>query len=97
MAKDRTDVSTPYWQPFLNYNLGNGVAVGISSEITANWKADEEWSGPLLFSVSKVAMLGRRPVNFMWAAGPMVASPEGGANGGSVFRQISCTRGDPHE
>ena len=78
-AKDRTDVSTSYWQPFLNYNLGNGVAIGVSSEITANWKADEEWSGPLLFSISKVALLGRRPVNFMWAAGPMVASPEGGA------------------
>jgi hypothetical protein len=34
----------------------------------------------LLFSVSKVAMLGKRPVNFWFGAGPMVASPDGGAN-----------------
>jgi hypothetical protein len=78
-AKDRSDVSTSYWQPFLNYNLGNGVAVGVSSEILANWKAEEKWSWPLLFSISKVALLGSRPVNFMWAAGPMLTNPEGGA------------------
>ena len=34
----------------------------------------------MLFAVSKVAMLGKRPVNFQFAAGPMVASPDGGAN-----------------
>ncbi len=79
-AKDRTDVSTSYWQPFLNYNLGNGLAAGISSEISANWKANKKWSGPLLFGISKVALLGHRPVNFQWAAGPMVASPDGGAS-----------------
>ena len=78
-AKDRTDVSTSFWQPFLNYNLGNGLAIGVSSEISANWKADEKWSAPLLFSISKVALLGRRPVNFTWAAGPMLTSPGGGA------------------
>lgn len=79
-ASDRSDVSTSYWQPFYNYNLGNGLAVGVSSEISANWKANEKWSGPLLFNISKVALLGRRPVNFQWAAGPMVASPDGGAS-----------------
>jgi hypothetical protein len=35
---------------------------------------------PLLFTVSKVARLGQRPVNFQAGAGPTVASPEGGAN-----------------
>ena len=43
-----------YWQPFLNYNLGNGLAVGVSSEISANWKADEKWSSPLLFSSARL-------------------------------------------
>jgi hypothetical protein len=36
-------------------------------------------SSPLLFSISKVALLGHRPVNFAWSAGPMLASPDGGA------------------
>ena len=79
-AKDRNDVSVSYWQPFLNYNLGNGLAAGVSSEISANWKADQKWSSPLLFSISKVALLGHRPVNFAWAAGPMLTSPDGGAS-----------------
>jgi hypothetical protein len=78
-SKDRADVSSMYVQPFLNYNLGGGLAVGVVSEISVNWKADERVTAPLLFSISKVALLGHRPVNFMWGVGPMMASPEGGA------------------
>jgi hypothetical protein len=37
-------------------------------------------AAPLLFQVSTVTLLGRRPVNAEVAAGPMVASPDGGAN-----------------
>jgi hypothetical protein len=79
-ADDREDVNTTFLQPFMNYNLGGGLAVGASMEATGNWNADEHWTAPLLFSVSKVARLGRRPVNFVVAAGPTVASPAGGAN-----------------
>jgi hypothetical protein len=78
--EDRTDVSTMYLQPFLNYNLGGGLAVGVSSEITTNWKADQKVTAPLLFSVSKVTLLGKRPTSFSVAAGPMLASPDGGAD-----------------
>jgi hypothetical protein len=49
-------------------------------EATANFEAEETWTAPVLFSVSKVTLLGTRPVNFMVGAGPTVASPEGGAN-----------------
>jgi hypothetical protein len=76
----RTDVSQTLLQPFLNYNLGGGLAVGVSSEASANWNADQAWTAPLLFNVSKVALLGKRPVNFQFAAGPMIASPDGGAD-----------------
>jgi hypothetical protein len=79
-ADDREDVNTTFLQPFVNYNLGGGLAVGASMEATGNWNADEHWTAPLLFSVSKVARLGQRPVNFVVAAGPTVASPAGGAN-----------------
>jgi hypothetical protein len=49
-------------------------------EATANWEADEHWTAPLLFQVTKVTLLGKRPVNLAVAAGPMVASPDGGAS-----------------
>jgi len=78
-ANDREDVSSTFLQPFVNYNLGGGLAVGAVFEATANWKADEPWTAPLVFTVSKVARLGSRPVNFVVGAGPTVASPEGGS------------------
>lgn len=79
-ANDRNDVTSTFLQPFLNYNLGSGLSVGVTMEATANWEADQAWTSPLLFNVSKVTRLGQRPVNFTLAAGPMVASPDGGAN-----------------
>jgi len=78
-ANDREDVLSTFLQPFVNYNLGGGLALGAVLEATANWKADEHWTAPLVFSVSKVARLGKRPVNFTVGAGPTVASPEGGS------------------
>jgi hypothetical protein len=70
-AIDRENVNRTYLQPFMHYNLGSGLSVGASGEATGNWEAnDEKWSGPLLFNVSKVTMLGKRPVKLLVAAGP---------------------------
>jgi hypothetical protein len=79
-ANDRPDVNQTFLQPFAFYNLGAGLSVGANLEASGNWEADETWTAPLLFTVSKVALLGRRPVSFSVAAGPMVASPESGAS-----------------
>lgn len=79
-ANDRADVNSLFLQPFANYNLGGGLAVGVTAEAAANFEADETWTVPLLFSVSKVTLLGRRPVNFQLAAGPTIASPAAGAD-----------------
>ena len=79
-ANDRKDVNQTYLQPFANYNLGGGLAVGVSMEASGNWNADETWTVPMLFSVSKVTLLGKRPVNLAMAAGPTVASPAAGAS-----------------
>jgi hypothetical protein len=79
-ANDRADVNSTFLQPFANYNLGDGLSVGVSTEATGNWEADETWTAPLLFNVSKVTLLGTRPVSFVLAAGPTIASPDGGAD-----------------
>ena len=79
-ANDRDDVSSMFLQPFLNYNLGGGLAAGVSVEASANFEAEEAWTAPLLFSISKVTLLGKRPVNLALAAGPTIASPDGGAD-----------------
>jgi hypothetical protein len=77
-AKNRADVNQTFLQPFANYNLGRGLSAGISMEASGNWNADEAWTVPLFFSVSKVTLLGRRPVNIAVAVAPMVASPAAG-------------------
>jgi hypothetical protein len=79
-AIDRDDVNSTFLQPFVNYNLGAGLSVGATIEATGNWEADETWTAPLVFNVSKVALLGRRPVSFTLGAGPNLASPEAGAD-----------------
>jgi len=65
--------------------LGSGLSAGVSLEATGNWEADEAWTAPLLFNVSKVALLGKRPVNFQVA--PV---------GGFVCRRRSCSYGERH-
>ena len=77
-ANDRADVNSTFLQPVANYNLGSGLSVGVSMEATGNWEADQAWTAPLLFNVSKVTLLGKRPVSFALAAGPTIASPDGG-------------------
>ena len=80
-ANDRSDVNSMFLQPFANYNLGNGLSVGISAEATGNWEVDEDtWTAPLLFNVSKVALLGKRPVSFAFAAGPTLGGSDDGAS-----------------
>ena len=79
-ANNRQDVNSTFLQPFANFNLGGGLSIGASMEATGNWEADEAWTAPLLFNVSKVTLLGKRPVNLSVAAGPMVASPADGAS-----------------
>jgi hypothetical protein len=79
-AIDRAPVNSMYLQPFANYNLGKGLAAGISVEAAANWHAKDTWNAPLLFSVSKVTLLGKQPVNLAVAAGPTLVSPSGGAS-----------------
>jgi len=76
-ANDRPDINQGFFQPFVNYNLGNGIAVGASIEATASWDVDEVWNSALIFTVSKVTTLGKRPVNFVFGAGPTLASPTG--------------------
>jgi hypothetical protein len=79
-ANDRDDVDSTYLQPFANYNLGAGLAAGVSIEASANWKADETWTAPFLFNLSKVTVLGKRPVNMALAVGPTIANPDAGAS-----------------
>ena len=77
-ASDREDVNSSYLQPFIVYNLEGGLSVGVAAEATGNWEADDDrWSSPVLFDVSKVTMLGKRPMKLKFAAGPTLGPASG--------------------
>ena len=77
---NRADVNQTYVQPFLAYGTKTGVTYNVSSETAANWEAPsgEEWTVPIVFNVSKVLRLGRRPLSVGVGAGYYFDQPQGG-------------------
>jgi hypothetical protein len=59
------EVNSLTFQPFINYNMADGWALGFSPIITANWDAPdgEEWTVPLGLGITKVTAIGSRPVS----------------------------------
>jgi hypothetical protein len=81
---DRADVRSLLVQPFVNYNLPNGWAVGLSPIITANWErsGDDRWTLPVGPSVSKViATKGGPPLQVSAAAFWNVVRPNDAPDG----------------
>jgi hypothetical protein len=79
---DRADVSQMLVQPFLNYNLGKGLAIGSSPVITANWEAPggQEWTVPIGAQVSQILPIAKVPVNFLLGAYYNIEKPDDGAD-----------------
>jgi hypothetical protein len=60
---EREDVNQTWLQPFFSHSSKSGVTISLSSEASANWKADsgEEWIVPLILMVQKLTRLGPFP------------------------------------
>jgi len=80
-AIDRDDFNITFIQPFVNYNLGNGLSLGYSLEASANWKAPSTntWNSPMVFKVAKVTVLGHQHVQIEMGAGPVAATSDSAA------------------
>ena len=79
---DRDHYSLFSAQPFINYNFGQGWAVGTAPIVTADWKAEpgNKWTVPLGLQVSKLTRIGKRPVNVVVGYYGNVEHAEGGAD-----------------
>ncbi len=76
---DRQEVNQLVLQPFVNYNLSDGWAVGTAPVITADWEADDRrWTLPLGGGVSKLTRIGKLPMNFILRSYYNVLSPANG-------------------
>lgn len=81
-SADRPDVNQTFLQPFLAYATKTGYTFTLNTESTANWEAaeGEKWTVPVIFNVSKVTRLGKRPISLGLGAGYFLEKPEAGAS-----------------
>ena len=65
-------------QPFVNYNLGDGLFIASVPIITANWNLDNDnrWTVPLGLGVGKAMKMGGTPFTAQIHAYSNVISPE---------------------
>jgi hypothetical protein len=75
-----TPTSTTFLQPFVAYSTEDAWTFSLQSEASYDWKT-EQWSVPVNASVSKLAMIGNRPVNFQGGVGYWLDGPTGGPEG----------------
>jgi len=77
---DRANVNQMLIQPFINYNLGRGLAIGTSPIITSNWEAPsgQKWTVPLGAQVSQIIPIDKVPVNFLLGAYYNIEKPDSG-------------------
>lgn len=73
----KTPTNATFVQPFVAYSTESAWTYSLQSESTYDWDA-ESWSVPLNASVSKLAILGGKPVNFQAGVGNWLESPDGG-------------------
>lgn len=66
-------------QPFINYNLGAGWALGLAPTITANWDASkgETWTFPLGGSVTRTFVFRKQPLTVSVQYYRNVVRPDG--------------------
>lgn len=71
-----TPINATFVQPFVAYSTESAWTFSLQSETTYDWET-ENWSVPINASVSKLAIIGGRPVNFQGGVGYWLESPDG--------------------
>ncbi|WP_205461970.1 transporter family protein [Mangrovibacterium lignilyticum] len=75
--KDRSDLSSMFFQPFFTYNWKSGAGIGANFEVTQNWKGNTTtvWLNPILTAVTS---LGKQKTQFLFGPRLNLAAPDGG-------------------
>jgi len=73
-----TKVNMFTWQPFINYNFGDGWYAVTSPIITANWEADNDnkWTVPLGGGFGRIFKIGDQAINAHVQAFYLAESPD---------------------
>lgn len=73
----RAYVNTTFLQPFLAFTLPSFTTVGVNTESSYDWRA-EQWSVPVNLMVSQLLRIGSQPVSLQAGLRYWADSPEGG-------------------
>jgi hypothetical protein len=73
----RSDVKSTFLQPFVAYTTPTAVTYNVNVEATANWEAEDAWTVPMHFTVSKLTRFGPFPMSVGGGVGLFVAAPDG--------------------
>jgi hypothetical protein len=77
--ESRSDVSQMFFQPFLAYNTKSLVTFTLQSEMTVNWKAeDDKWTVPINLLMAKLSSFGPFPASYQLGFGVYAAHPDTG-------------------
>ncbi len=82
---NRKEVNATFLQPFLTYTTKTATSFGIASESTYDWVGDQ-WTIPLIPSVSQIIKIGRLPVSLQLAGQYWVEKPDSGSDWGMRFQ-----------
>ena len=82
-----TPTNATFLQPFVSYSTEGAWTYSLQSESTYDW-ITESWAVPVNAAVSKLAIIGRLPVNFQAGAGYWLEAPEGGPEGWRYRLQV---------
>jgi len=72
-----TPTNATFMQPFVAYSTETAWTFSLQSETTYDWETDS-WAIPVNASVSKLTMIGGKPVNIQGGVGYWLKSPVGG-------------------
>jgi hypothetical protein len=64
-ADTYTEINQLLFQPFVNYNFGQGWALSFSPVVTAKWnaKSGEQWTVPLGLGITRTTVFDGRPMS----------------------------------
>ncbi|MGB8712502.1 MAG: hypothetical protein WCD50_05180 [Onishia taeanensis] len=84
----RTDVSSTYLQPFMSYITETKTTLGVNTESTYDWKA-EQWSVPFNFTLNQLIKAGDQLLQVGGGARYWAESPDNGPDGWGLRLQIT--------
>jgi len=75
------DVCQTFLQPFLVYTFPTSTSIGVNSESTYDWNADQ-WTVPLNMWVAQVLRVGKLPIQLQLGGRYYCEAPDGGPDWG---------------